>query len=230
MTLTQLGKATKSLHSPHYDHHSDAAVGAAMQKKFPGLYDGYGDMDKGTIPETPRTLALQLEQLESGIRRVVFIARGSKLKINPADYGARKLVLPPGEFIYDPKAIKPKEIMAAVKDHQLSEILGSADQGYGTPDKTELRGDPQAVVSRTEDGETVQGALTDPEHVDTAVHAARAVTPKGGSISLESPEQEIQHRMGVAPKMLPDPSPSAAPLKYKRPTRGAKWPKPQGAI
>lgn len=245
MTTSDIGRNLKSMHPGHYDDIDDARLGRAMKAKHPGFFDhiaepdeieagnssgrlnaksissGTCDMDKGTVPETPKTLALQLGQLQGGIRRVVFIARGSKVKVNPADYGARKLLLPPGEFIYDPKAIKPKEIIAAVKNHELSEILGAADGGYGTVDKSELRGPVQAVVARDEDGETVNSALTDQEHEGAAIAQAGKLTPDGGAVSLEDPGREISHRMADSP----NPSEQAGPLPVQK-RKGGRWAKP----
>lgn len=211
MTIAQLGKQTKAIY-PDYADIPDAELGRMIKAKFPGVYGHVAeDMDKGTVPETPKTLALQLGQLADGLRRVVFIARGSKVKVNPADYGARKLILPPGEFIYDPKAIKPKEIIAAVENHELADILGAADGGYGTVDKSQLDGPVQAVVARDADGETANSALTDEAHTDSAIAAAQQLTPAGGSVSVEPPQTEISHRLeSVPPK--------------KR--RGDRWAKP----
>lgn len=218
MTHADLGRQVKSLHPGAYDQHPDHVIGMAMARRFPGVYPVSGGMsakrnlDSGTIPEAPKTLKLQLDQLAQGIRRVVFVARGAKLTINAAQYGARRLTLPSGDFYYTP-AIKPQEIIAAVKNHELNEILGSATQGYGAPSKQDIQGPPEAVMSRTQDGTTVQGALTDKQHIPQAVSAAHAVTPPGGQVSVEPPANELQNR-----------------LSYKRPARGKKWPKPGGGI
>ncbi len=64
-----------------------------------------------------------------------------------------------------------------------------------------------AVVSRDTGGETVQGALTDQEHLPDTVDAAQDVTPDGGGISVESPEKEIEHRK-----------------------KAGRWPKPSGKV
>lgn len=213
MTTAELGRQLKQVH-PEYRDVPDAKLGAALKAKFPGFYDhATDDLDSSSTPETPRTLAIQLEQLQDGARRVVFVARGSKDKINAADYGMKRITLPPGDFIYDPKAIKPREIIAAVNNHELADILGSATKGYGAPDKTELQGDPMAVVARDADGETANSALTDPEHLEQTIEAAGDVTPQGGAISVEPPHVELEHRTSLGKKR-----------------RGHKWPKPNNPV
>jgi hypothetical protein len=105
----------------------------------------------------------------------------------------------------------PKDILAAVMDHRLNEILGSTEKGYGAPPKEELKGPVKAVVSRTETGETVQGALTDPAHEKQTIKATQDITPKSGSISVESPALEIANRL----------------IKKRR---GDRWPKPGASV
>lgn len=209
MTAAELGKQLKRVH-PAYADIPDAKLGAALQAKYPGYYrtDDAGGLDDDTVPEKPRTLAIQLEQLQQGLRRVVFIAKGSKTKINAADYGMRRLTLPSGDYIYDQQAIKPQEIIAAVKNHELNEILGTVENGYGAPPKEDIQGEPIAVVSRDTDGETAHSALTDEQHIPETAEAAQTLTPPGGNLSIEPPHVEIEHR-----------------LQDYRP-RGKRWPKP----
>lgn len=221
MTVAHLGQQVKRLHPQAYQSVSDHVVGRAMKSRFPKVYDHFTDvlpkdMDTNTIPETPRTLSIQLDQLKQGIRRVVFIARGSKVHPNPADFGARKLTLPSGEYYYKQDMIRPQEIIKAVANHELNEILGSATEGYGAPSKQNLQGEPQAVMSKDGDGTVVQGALTDPEHEEQAIHAAQDVTPPGGSVSVEHPAKEIANRLMAAKK-------------FKGRVNG-KWPKPGRTI
>lgn len=218
MTISELGRHTKTLH-PSYAHVPDDVLGRALKSRFPGLYDHATDdakpaaLDSATIPETPKTLLIQLGQLAAGQRRVVFVARGSKLKINPAQYGAQLHRSPAGDFYFNPKLIKRAEIVAALKDHRLNEILGDADLGYGAPPKQDLEPPVEAVVSRDQQGETVQGALTDPPHEQQSIAAANAITPEGGSVTVEDPATELTHRKG---------SPKSKKFKWRK--RGGKVP------
>lgn len=205
MTHSELGRQLKRVH-PQYKNVDDGELGRALIHKFPGFYpDQPDDLDSGTMPETPRTLAIQIEQLQHGLRRVVFIARGSKTRITPPR-GLKRLTLPSGEFIYDPRAIKPQEIMQAVQEHRLNEILGSVEHGYGAPPKESLQGEPVAVVARDPEGETAHSALTDEAHIPQAAQVAEELKPAGGSVSVEPPQVEVEHRM-------------------KHPA-GKRWPKP----
>lgn len=225
MNLQQLGRQAKALHRKAYGHVDDATLGRALKARFPGLYDHIpDDLDSNTMPETPGTLKIQLQQMADGLRRCVFVARGSKVRINAADYGAKRLPTPAGDFYYDSKAIKPAEIQAALREHRLAEILGDYQLGYGAPDKTELRGNVQAVVARDAAGETAHSALTDPERQGSAIAAAQRLTPPGGAVSVEPPEREISHRAAARPEdvEMPDSSTEAAPLKLKRHPRGAR--------
>lgn len=209
MTVDHLGQAVKRLH-PAYGHIPDHVLGRAMKRKFAGMYENFADvqtknLDANTIPETPRTLAIQLDQLKQGIRRVVFIARGSKVHPNPADFGARKLTLPSGEYYYKPDMIRPQEIIKAVANHELNEILGSATEGYGAPNKERLHPPIAAVVAKSKNGDVAHSALTDIDHAGSAIKASEDLTPNGGSVGIENPIQEIKRRI--------------------KPKAGQRWPK-----
>ena len=215
MTVTDLGNHVRKLHPTSYSHIPPHVLGRALKAKHPDLYSDVADvkpknMDAGTIPELPKTLMLQLGQLKDGIRRCVFVARGSKIHPNAKDFDARKLTLPSGEYYYRPEMIKPQEIIAAVRNHELNEILGSAQSGYGSASKEELQGPVKSVMAKDSDGETIQGVLSDPEHEDSAIAAAHEVTPAGGTVSVEPPENEIKKR-----------------LQYRRPGAGGRWPAPK---
>lgn len=234
MTVAHLGQQVKRLHPQAYQSVSDHVVGRAMKSRFPGMYEDFADsvspsesgtsakdsrkiperfpkdIDANTIPETPKTLSIQLDQLKQGIRRVVFIARGSKVHPNPADFGARKLTLPSGEYYYKPDMIRPQEIIKAVANHELNEILGSATEGYGAKSKDDLSGPISAVVSRDGQGNTVHSALADEASSKSAITVANELKPPGGSVSVEHPAKEIANRLMAARK-----------------NRGARWPKPQ---
>ena len=227
-TVSDLGRQLKLVH-PEYKNVPDAELGRRLKAKHPGFYDHATEelesppqktdqngsqlskMDGNTVPETPKTLQIQIDQLQQGLRRVVFIARGAKTRIAPPD-GMRKLTLPSGEYIYDPAHIKPQEILAAIQDHSLNEILGTADSGYGTPAKQDLQEPTTAVVARDADGETSHSALTDEAHAPEAAAAAEELKPEDGSVTFEPPHIELEHRQTVAPK--------------KKIKAGQRWPKP----
>lgn len=211
MTTADLGKQVKALHHPAYADLPDHVVGRAMQKRFPGLYAVVDkpELNANTIPETPRTLQIQMEQLRDGLRRVVFVARGAKAAIKPELYGAKRHRAPSGDFYFNPKLVKISEIDAAIHNHALNELLGATHAGYGAPPKEKLEGPVSAVVSRTPEGETVQGALSDSKHQAQTIEAAKPITPAGGSITVEHPAKELARR-----------------IKFRR-AAGKKWPPPK---
>jgi len=144
-----------------------------------------------TIPERPETVDAQMKQLEHGMRRVVMIPQGTKMPSGIPKHLHVLRVPKAGNFIFDHKAIAPREIRRAAKFNRLPEILGAADGGMGAPDKTELNEPISAVVGKDPDGTVTQGSLTDQEHLPQTL----AQTGKLASeISVEDPEQTISER------------------------------------
>ncbi len=144
-----------------------------------------------TIPERPETVDAQLKQLENGLRRVVMIPQGTKM---PSGIPKQLHVLrvpKAGNFIFDHKAIAPREIRRAAKFNRLPEILGAADGGMGAPDKTELQSPAVAVIGKDQDGIVTQGSLTDKEHLPQTIGQAGKLAK---DVSVEDPKQTIAER------------------------------------
>jgi hypothetical protein len=153
-----------------------------------------------TVPETPSTLSIQLDQLKSGQRRAVMIPEGAEANLPPdtASGGLSTVDIPgSGKFVYDPAKMSPEGIQEAVAANRLPEILGPADGGMGAPDKTELQGEPVAVVGRDEQGNTAQGSLTDEARLPETIQQTEKVTPPGGEVSVESPAVEMANRQAA---------------------------------
>lgn len=112
LTLKELGAQLKLIH-PQYKSVPDRELGMTLQAKYPGFYQ----------TEPASKLESKFDELESGMRRVVFVPRGTKDNPNAADYGMKKLTLPSGTYFYDPQVIRPQEIMAAIRDHNTEELL-----------------------------------------------------------------------------------------------------------
>jgi hypothetical protein len=143
-----------------------------------------------TIPEKPDTVDAQMKQLEAGKRRVVMIPQGTKMPSGIPKHLHVLRVPKAGNFIFDHKAIAPREIRRAAKFNRLPEILGAADGGMGAPDKTELQS-PVAVVGKDRDGIVTQGSLTDQEHLPETVEQTDKLA---SDVSVEDPEQTISER------------------------------------
>jgi hypothetical protein len=221
MTHAELGRQIKQLHPGAYDQHPDELIGRAVQAKFSPLYDSVTpdkkqDADKATIPEIPRTLRLQLAQLAEGKRKAVFIPKGSKVKVNPAAYKAVLHRTPAGDVFFNPKLTTHAKIDLAFKNHELNELLGDTQIGYGAPAKQDLQGPVSAAMARGPDGTVAHGALTDRQNQATALQAAQNLTPPGGRAGIEDPQAVLNERQQSAepPVQSPEkpPSPDNKPL------------------
>lgn len=165
--------------------------------------------EPSTIPETTATVETQIEQLGSGKRKAVMVPTAIPMPSKPP--GMRIISLPEGRFVFDPKKTNEQEIKSAIAQHRLSELLGHSELGYGAPDKRDIDpADAHAAVVRDKKGETVQAVATDTPHIGPALQAAEAVKPAGGSVALEDPGRELQHRLDQHDGALP-PSPDGPP-------------------
>ncbi len=164
-----------------------------------------------TEPESPDTIALQLQQLAAGQRKVVMFPGGVG---QPTTY-------PPGvdirvtndglhtgnTYAYRGDMTDAGAIRHAAANNTLTELLGHSELGMGAPDKTALQGEPIAVAGHAPDGTEAQTTVTDADHLPQTVAATHAVTPEGGTISVGSPVDAMAGRTGVPPA----PAPVAAP-------------------
>lgn len=160
-----------------------------------------------TQPESPETMALQLQQLGEGARRVVMFPKGegmpdletfpANVKLTHDKFG--------NTYAYRPDLIKGSAIHKAAENNTLTEVLGGP-MGMGAPDKGALGGEPPiTVVGRgpSPDGVTpgveAQSTVTDAANLPVTHAATQAVTPAGGTVSIEHPADVIAGRGGVPP-------------------------------
>lgn len=150
-----------------------------------------------TEPESPATINLQMGQLSTGQRRVVMFPKGQGIP----DLST----IPPGVslhhdhfgniYAYRPDLIKKGTITHAATSNNLPQILGGP-LGMGAPDKSALQGTPIAVVSRAPDGTEAQITVTDQNNLPATLRATYAVTPPGGAVSIENPQNVLDRRNG----------------------------------
>lgn len=167
-----------------------------------------------TVPESPKTLAIQIQQLKDGIRHVVMFPKGTAVPGKARDIGMRDITTGGNRFWHNPEKIKASEIATAAKKNELPKILGN--DGYGAPDKSELRGSTVAVVAETKQAVPVQDILADKQALPKAVKSAERLTPPGGSVKIKQPEEVIARRVQESPgkyessprlvQKLPDPN------------------------
>jgi hypothetical protein len=182
-----------------------------------------------TAPESDATIALQMEQLGNGQRKIVMIPKGT----TPPALGTyppntRQTSDPFGNiYIYRNDLETRSAIKRAAKNNTLHELLGSADMGMGAPDKSQLPPDGSApvVTSHAADGTEVQSTATDEQTLPATIEATQAVTPPGGSVSIQTPEQVVGERQEAQPA---PPAPAPAPSQdLAAPQAIEQWPAPQ---
>jgi broad specificity phosphatase PhoE len=146
---------------------------------------------KPVVPESKGTLKIQADQLTSNQRRAVMVPRGADMPKVPK--GMQTYTDANGNtFIYNPQMTSTQQIDAASANNQLPALLGPAEGGMGAPDKSVLQGKPTvAVVAKNAKGETAQGTLTDRQNMPQAVTQAQKVTPPGGKVEIERPQDVI---------------------------------------
>lgn len=190
MKLAELGARLKLIY-PEYKTITDAELGAKFQAKYPGFFEQ--DDEPPMRTENSRLMA-KLSDLQSGALRVVFIPRGTKDKVNAADLGMKRVTLPSGDYVYNPKVIRPQEIMAAIRDHNTEDLLApvAIDQ-----DQEELPSEPMP-----------QGI-----ELQEAINAAGDV---GTAEPVTIPKVDIQNRVAAVTRRRGD--------KWPKPGSGVKLP------
>lgn len=140
------------------------------------------------VPETPETINEQVKMLTDGKRKAILITKGEKKPSIP-----RGMVSVPGTpfgtVIYNPDQLTHEQVVAAINENRLGDILG-----YGIPDKPAPGTEVGAVVVRTPAGVEKQGVLTDAEHLPAVKAAAEAVASPGDVIDIESEATVIKKR------------------------------------
>ena len=164
-----------------------------------------------TMPEKPETIAAQLQQLAGGQRKAVMFPKGTPVptQFPMVEAGQQPISLQHDKFgnvyAYRPDLISKHEISTAASHNKLPDVLGSALNGMGAPDKSILPSDAPVVVVRGPDGGTVQATATD--DIRRTVDAAKDVTPPGGAVTIESVEQQMAERAAPPPMLPPMPPP-----------------------
>ncbi len=179
MKLADLGAQFKLIH-PAYASLGDRELGLALQAKYPGFYQtDDSESDQQKQGENSRLLS-KLQDLQSGMRRVVFVPRGTKDKVNPADYGMKRITLPSGTYVYDPQVIRPQEIMAAIRDHDTEELLA-----------------PVAVTEEEAPPEPMPQGVALQEAIDSAGDV-------GGPQAVDIPHVNVQNKVAAATRRRGD--------------------------
>lgn len=147
-----------------------------------------------TEPEAPETIAIQIGQLGTGLRRVVMFPRGHGQPSTLPDSTAVTHDAFGNTYAYRPDLIKKGDIHTAAKNNALTQILGGP-RGMGSPDKSLLPPETVTVTGRSADGTEAQSTATDSASLPLTVSATHAVTPPGGSVSVEPTASVVMRRI-----------------------------------
>lgn len=164
-----------------------------------------------TDPESPETVAIQLDQLGKGIRAVVMFPDGTPV---PSQLPEHTGITNDGlgnVYVYRKDLTSPDKIVAAAKGNKLNEVLGDRQFGLGAPDKSAVR-DPVTVVVRDANGTEVQSIVTDRAFVDTTKTVAQRLMPEGGSVQVEDPAAVLGERADESGAGSTSPVVDAGPL------------------
>lgn len=154
-----------------------------------------------TVPESPQTTAIQIQQLQQGVRRVVMFPKGQG---QPIDAPPGNIGLTHDKFgntyWYRTDLMEPGEIHRAAENNELPQLLGGPE-GLGAPDKSAMPTGGPVVVAKGPTGTEVQATATTPEQLPQTVAAHEQVTPPGGNVEVTGPKEVIQGRTtGTAPE------------------------------
>lgn len=129
-----------------------------------------------TVPETPATIAQQMEALQAGRERVVLIPPDGELPKTPEGFTRRKTSV--GTFVFDPKVTKAAEVQAKVKDGTWHELLGHVEpKGETTTSVVTARaptGEEQKTSVVTPGNEEAQAAELKARYPDAKIEVGDA--------------------------------------------------------
>jgi hypothetical protein len=178
--------------------------GSPLQNDGPAS-DQQPRQESPVIGESPQTIALQLQQLVEGARKVVIFpdGQGMPAHIPPgvALASGQSWIDENGQihrnlYLFRPDLTDRSAIKRAERTNALAELLGGTVD-MGGPDKTALQGPPVAVIGRSPDGTEAQTTAAVRQALPQTVIAMHAVTLEGGAI--KTPEQALENMESQSP-------------------------------
>jgi hypothetical protein len=144
------------------------------------------------VPETPATLAAQLDRFRAGERRAVLFTPGTADPIlQPGE------VLTPteaGNFLHRPEQLNPESIMQAVRENRIGEILD-----YGVASKPSAAS-TTVITQRAANGTPVNDVVTDAANAPKVQQALTAQARPGDSLEVRPAEAVIAERVATPTK------------------------------
>lgn len=153
-----------------------------------------------TIPEIPETLNLQLEKVKNGEKPAVLYTEGTELpKEIPA--GLRKVKIPEGTVLFDPKTVTHGKVVEAAKAGRLNDVLDLGDLSKADIIPRVLAGEkPKTVVERSPQGTEVAAAVGTEATVGAQKASLEAKASQGNRVGIEDPVQTLSARQNFEPK------------------------------
>lgn len=169
----------------------------------------------GTVPELPATLDEQLRRVKSGTKPGM-IFPGLQPEDLPAQYRPSEhddlvATATPAGTVLHPLDIPRADVLAAVEQNKLGQLLGYGTDSKPTP--TEDAPPPVAVTLRTADGTEVDSVAADPADAPAIAAHLQSRAEPGDTVQVETPEDVLKGRLPQDPSaaetdLFGDPLPS----------------------
>jgi hypothetical protein len=147
-----------------------------------------------TVPETPETIALQVQEVADGKRPAMLVPDGTEMPEIGSLAAARTKE---GTVVYDPDKLDE----ATIKATPTGDLLG-----YGISKKPKPGTEVGAVTVRTKDGTEKRAVVTDEASLPAVTKAAEEVAEPRDKVALEKPGEVIADRVKSPWAMTPEES------------------------
>lgn len=163
------------------------------------------------VPESPDTLKAQQAELVAGQRPAMVFKGGDNLL--PVPEGMKQTKFQGDIYQYDPNKVKYRELLAAVKNNTIGELLGL---GPVTKDEAvagvQAGATPVAVTERAPDGTELKAAAGTDQTAPTQIAALESGKAPGSNIQVERPEDVVAQRQAAQAPSLAPVAPPVAPV------------------
>lgn len=156
------------------------------------------------VPEAVDTIVKQLDSLVAGNSKAVLITPGEPIPTKVPE-GMRKIETSVGQWIYNPKELKPWEIKASVDKGDFGKFLGHLEP------KSPITTQPVVAI---QDGIEAKTSLASPENVPAQAEILRTQFPEAeirtGGSEMVSDIVQARTRPPIPSTSIPSPDPTAA--------------------
>jgi hypothetical protein len=147
-----------------------------------------------TVPESPETLAIQRQELESGDRPLVMYPKGTPAPEKQPD-GMMRYRVNGDIYDYNPKKVKGKELSQRIRDNTIQELMGLGPFNKDQVAASVAKGSPEtAVVERTPEGTETRSAASTVELTPKVKAVMEKNKAPKNMVAVEPVEKPIQER------------------------------------